>query len=150
MQGIGTVYPAPGAPWWRLMMAIILIVTGYQKLAGGIGATASFFAKIGLPAPEVMAPRVIALALLGGSVLLLGFRARWLGILYLVELLVTAFSVKLPNAGWDASRIALMLLAGSVMLILAGAGTFSLDGWLARRDAEPRREPLRTRGVSRL
>ncbi|GEM_PF-2119082 len=143
MQGIGTVYPARGVAVVRLMMAILLIVAGYQKLAGGIGATANFFATIDLPSSGV-------LALLGGSVLLLGSRARWLGMLYLVEFLVTAFSVKLPNAGWDASRIALMLLGGSVMLILAEAGAFSLDGWLARRTTEPRREPLRTRGVSRL
>jgi uncharacterized membrane protein YphA (DoxX/SURF4 family) len=47
----------------------------------------------------------------------------------------------------DAARIDLMLLAGSAMLLLAGAGKLAIDNWLARR-TQPAAQQSRARVVS--
>jgi putative oxidoreductase len=118
----------------RLMMGVILVVAGIQKWAGGIGGTVNFFTQLGIPAPQVVAPVIATGEVVGGLLILLGLWSQWVGLWFVCEFLVTAFYVKLGRgAGWDAARIDLMMLAGSIMLVLAGAGLLSLDAWLARR-----------------
>ena len=126
------------APGWgitavRVTMGIILIVAGFQKFAGGLGGFAGFVGSAGIPAPGLMAPLVAVLELVGGLLVLLGVGTRWLGVLFVLEFLVVAFVVKLPRTGWDATRIDFMMLAGSLMLFLAGAGKASVDEMLLRR-----------------
>jgi putative oxidoreductase len=130
------------APGWgitvvRVMMGIILIVAGFQKFAGGIDGFAGFVGQAGIPAPGLMAPLVATLELLGGLLLLVVAMTRWVALLFILEFLVVAFVVKLPRTGWDASRIDLMMLAGAVMLFLAGPGKAAVDEMLMRRRAEP-------------
>src|SRR3954452_12285474 len=116
MRGFGGVNSDWGITAVRLMMAIILIVAGFQKWANGIGGTVAFFTKLGLPLPGILGPYIGIQELVGGLLLLVGFQARWLGLLYVCEFLVTTFYVKMfnPQIGFDASRIDLMLLAGGV------------------------------------
>jgi putative oxidoreductase len=132
------------APGWgiaavRVMMAIILIVSGYQKFAGGIQQFAGFLPQLGLPAPELLGWFIPLLELVGGILVLLGLGVRWLGLVFIIEFLVTTFYIKLPRpaplGGWDSMRIDLMLLAAAVMLVLAGAGKASLDELLLKRRA---------------
>jgi uncharacterized membrane protein YphA (DoxX/SURF4 family) len=80
--------------------------------------------------------RIAARELIGGLLILLGVRVRWVALLFVAEFLVTTFYVKLfnPRVGYDATRIDLMMLAAAVMLVLAGAGKLSFDEWWARRD----------------
>ena len=118
----------------RVMAGIILLVAGTQKWAAGIGAFIAFVTQLGIPAPELVGPVIAAGEVIGGLLVLLGFGARWVGLWFLCEFLVTSLYVKLGRgAGWDAARIDLMLLASSVMLLAAGAGAYALDEWLARR-----------------
>jgi uncharacterized membrane protein YphA (DoxX/SURF4 family) len=49
--------------------------------------------------------------------------------------------VVIPARGLATGRLELMMLAGAVMLVLAGAGKASLDEMLARRRAEPVHAP---------
>jgi putative oxidoreductase len=119
----------------RAMMGVILIVAGAQKWTGGINGTIAFFTQLGIPAPQVVAPIIASGELLGGLLLLLGLGARPVALWFLAEFIVTAFYVKLPRQGWDAGRIDLMLLIGSVMLLLVGAGAVALDDWLDKRRA---------------
>ena len=116
----------------RVVMGIILIVAGYQKLMN-LGGTAGFFGQVGIPAPEVMAAFIAGLELIGGLLLIVGLGVRWVAVLYVCEFLVAAFVVKLPRMGWDPTRIDFMMLAGALTLLLAGAGAASVDAMLARR-----------------
>jgi putative oxidoreductase len=119
----------------RLMMGLILVVAGVQKWANGIGGTINFFTQLGIPAPQVVGPIIAAGEVVGGLLVLVGLASRYVGIWFVCEFIVTAFYVKLGRgAGWDAARIDLMLLAGSLMLVLAGAGQLALDRWRARRE----------------
>jgi putative oxidoreductase len=118
----------------RVMAGIILLVAGTQKWAAGIDGFIGFVTQLGIPAPQLVGPVIAAGEVIGGLLVLLGFGARWVGLWFLCEFLVTSFYVKLGRgAGWDAARIDLMLLATSVMLLAAGAGAYALDEWLARR-----------------
>jgi putative oxidoreductase len=132
----------------RLVAGLILLLAGYQKLVqtGVEGVTASFV-KSGIPLPDLAAPFIIGLELVGGAGILLGLFARWWGVLFAIEFAVAAFYVKLPQ-GWNAMRIDLLLLAAGLMLALGGAGPLSIDG-ATRARREPsrldRREPLLTR-----
>lgn len=117
----------------RILMGIILVVAGFQKWIGGIAGTVGFFTQIGVPVPQLMAPIVATGELVGGLLILLGLGARLVALWFVAEFLVTSFVVKLPRQGWDPTRIDLLMLAGSVMLVLAGAGKLALDERLAGR-----------------
>ncbi len=142
------VYPGWGITVVRVVMGVILLVAGYAKFAGGIGGFQGFLGNLGIPLPELFAVVIPTLELVGGILVLLGLFVRWVGILLMIEFLVTTFYVKLPRpaplGGFDSARIDMMLLAGAVMLILAGAGKLALDEWLARR-----RAPLTSRTQAR-
>ena len=137
MRTLENIHPGWGITAVRLMMGFVLAFSGYQKLTGGIGGVASFFGQVGIPLPDVMAPFITALELVGGIMLLLGLFTRWLGLLYVCEFIVAAFWVVIPARGLATGRLELMMLAGAVMLVLAGAGKASLDEMLAKRRAEP-------------
>ena len=137
MRALEKTPPGWGITAVRLMMGFVLAFSGYQKLTGGMAGVANFFGQVGIPLPEVMAPFITALELVGGIMLLVGLFTRWLGLLYVAEFIVATFWVVIPARGVAMGRLELMMLAGAVMLVLAGAGKASLDEMLARRRAEP-------------
>ncbi|MGI9145497.1 MAG: DoxX family protein [Chloroflexota bacterium] len=117
----------------RLMMGVILVVAGTQKWANGIGGFVGFVTQLGVPVPQVVGPIIASGEVVGGVLLLLGFGIRWVSLWFIGEFLVTSLYVKLGHGqGWDAARIDLMILAGSAMLALAGAGALALDERMAR------------------
>lgn len=128
-----------GDPRWgitivRLMMGVILLVAGTQKWASGIGGFVNFVSQLGIPAPQVVAPIIATGELVGGLLLLAGLGARWVGVWFVCEFLVTSLYVKFGHGqGWEPTRIDLMLLAGAVMIAVCGAGALALDEWMARR-----------------
>jgi putative oxidoreductase len=129
----------------RLMMGVILVVAGTQKWASGIGGFTGFVTQLGIPAPQVVAPIIASGEVIGGLLLLVGFGIRWVSLWFICEFLVTSLYVKLGHGqGWDAARIDFMILAGSAMLALAGAGALTLEHWVARqRGAATGGQPLR-------
>jgi len=136
MRGIWGIDPGWGITIVRVVMAAIFIVHGYDKLAGGIGGVAQFFAKVGLPFPDVSALLIMLLELGGGLLLLVGLFSRWLGLLFVLEFVVATFYVKLPSGGFKGAEFELLLLAGAALLFLAGGGRASVDGmWLERGEA---------------
>lgn len=130
----------------RLAMAAICIVAGGRKWSGGLGVVIDNFAQIGVPLPTLAGPSIAVLELVGGLLLALGIVTRWLGLVFAVRFVLAAFFVKFPTQGWDAGRLDLLLVAGGVLLFLAGPGRAAVDEvWLGSadppRDAAPRRTP---------
>lgn len=129
MRRIWGIKPEWGITVVRLAMAIILIVAGYQKwFQFGVwtGVTAGF-TKYGLPMPAVFAVVSATLELVGGIALLVGLFTRWFGLLYICEFTITFFYVKLRLTGFVDGRIDLMMLAGAMLLVLAGSGKAAID-----------------------
>ncbi len=75
----------------RILIGLIFLVAGVRKVMGFAGAVA-YLAKLGFPAPEVMA--VIAIIIeIGGSILLIvGWRTRWAAWLLVLFVVVAAFA----------------------------------------------------------
>ena len=128
--------PGWGVAAVRIVMALVLLTAGWSKVAIGLGAVAANFGKMGMPAPSITGPFIALLELVGGTLLLLGVAGRWLGLLFAIEFVVATFVVKLPSAGWAGARLDAMLLAGGLLLFVAGSGRLSIDDvWLERRRA---------------
>jgi putative oxidoreductase len=117
----------------RIIMGFVLIITGYEKLMSGIDKVSATMVKNHILFPRVMAGYITALELVGGVLVVLGWGARWLGILYLAEFIVVSFYVLVPTRGWMDARLPIMLLAGALMLIVAGSGRASLDQAIEKR-----------------
>ncbi len=60
----------------RILLAIVFIPAGYSKI-GGFAGTAAYIASKGLPLSEVGAAIAVAVELLAGIALLVGWRTRW-------------------------------------------------------------------------
>ncbi len=142
MQALERLHPDWGVAAVRVMAGIILVLAGWGKLTGGIDQFAGGMAQMGLPAAPVLAPLVTAFELVGGLLILVGAGVRWLGFVMVAQFLILAFFVQLPNRGFGAARLDLMMLAAGLMLVLAGAGKASVDERLARRRRVPALERL--------
>lgn len=116
----------------RLVMGVILVVSGYGKLMAMAG-TAAYFTKQGFPIPVVTAWFIALLEFFGGLALVLGLFVRYLGILYTIEFIVAAVWVKFPGVGYLPTRLDLMLIAAAAALYFLGAGPCSIDSaWLEK------------------
>lgn len=123
----------------RIIMGFVLIITGYEKLISGIQKVSATLLRNRIPFPTAMAAYITGLELVGGFLLLIGLRGRWLGLLYIGEFLVVSFYVLVPTRGWMDARLPIMLLAGALMLFLCGSGKASLDGLLPKFRQKSRR-----------
>jgi putative oxidoreductase len=138
VRALERVHPGWGIAAVRIMAGIILVIAGWQKFSNGIGGFAGFIGGRGFPAPEVLAPLVVAFELIGGLLILAGFGVRWLGIVMIVQFFIAGTFVQMQGQqGWSAARLDYLLLAVGVMLVLAGAGKASVDEMLARRRGAP-------------
>jgi DoxX len=74
MKRIVSIDPAWGITVVRISTGLIFVVHRVQKFATGLGGVTAFFAKVGIPAPDVMGPFVAILELVGGILLIVGLR----------------------------------------------------------------------------
>jgi uncharacterized membrane protein YphA (DoxX/SURF4 family) len=112
----------------------VFLSEGIQKFlfpdAVGVGR----FVKIGIPVPEFSAPFVGVVEIVCGVLILLGLFARRAAIPLIINMLVAISTTKIPiliERGFWAmaheARTDWSMLLGSVFLLLAGAGRWSLD-----------------------
>ena len=67
----------------RILIAIMYIPAGFSKI-GGFAGTAGYIASKGLPLPEVGAAIAIAVEVVAGIALLIGWKTRWAALLLAV------------------------------------------------------------------
>jgi uncharacterized membrane protein YphA (DoxX/SURF4 family) len=120
----------------RLIVGGVFLTEGIQKFlfAGELGV--GRFTKIGIPLPEVMAPFVGVVEIVGGVLLLVGLLTRLATIPLIIDMLVAIETTKIPllfkDGMWKMiheSRVDGSMLLGSIFLLLVGAGAWSLDAW---------------------
>ena len=150
----------------RLMAGLVVFFPeGIQKLVFPEILGAGRPANIEIPFPEVMGPFVGTVELVCGTLIILGLFTRLAAIPLIVLMVVAIVSTKLPIwAGHDIwifhmpklarygfwsmaheARDDFLMLLGSIYLLIAGAGAWSLDAMLVR---EP--EPfIASRGMKR-
>jgi putative oxidoreductase len=119
----------------RLAIAALFLPAGLSKLMGVEGA-AGYFTSLGLPVASVLVWVVIAIEVLGGLALILGYKTRFVAIGLAVFTVLASIA---GHAFWaapeDAAFIAQLLFfkniavtGGLFVLASAGAGSISLDG----------------------
>ena len=120
----------------RLAVATIFIRHGAQKLfVYGFAGVTGAFTQMGVPVPGVMGPFIGLLEFFGGIALLIGFLTRLFALGFVFDMLVAILLVQLKR-GFSGYELEFLLLGSSLALVFAGAGGFSVDALLARRNAK--------------
>ncbi|WLG97403.1 DoxX family protein [Pseudomonas sp. FP198] len=124
----------------RIVVGVIFAAHGSQKLFGlfggyGLAGTAQWMESIGLTPGYLMATLAGGTEFFAGLALIIGLLTRpaALGLAFLS--LVAIFSVHIGNGLFMANNgyeFALALLAGSIAVLIEGAGKLSADNAIAR------------------
>lgn len=113
----------------RLLMSIIFLVAGLQKLAAFAG-TIAYMTKQGLPAPELAAVVAIVVECIGGLLVLIGYRTRAVGLVLAAWCVVTGLIAHThfgdPNQAIHFLKN-LAMAGGFLQLFAFGAGRWSVD-----------------------
>lgn len=140
----------------RLAIAFVFVSEGVQKFLYPAALGAGRFAKIGIPAPEVMGPFVGVVEIVGGLLVLVGLLTRLGALALLIDMVVAITSTKIPiligHGFWGfadpsgrtgflgmahEARTDISMLLGCAFLLVVGAGSMSLDGRLQRARQSP-------------
>ncbi|MEX1138315.1 MAG: DoxX family protein [Bacteroidota bacterium] len=126
----------------RLMVGVVFLSEGIQKFLFPDIVGVGRFIRIGIPEPELVAPFIGGLEMLCGAMVLAGFFARLAVIPLIGIMLVAIATTKIPilmeKGFWSMahdSRTDWSMLIGSVVLLIIGAGRWSLDGARERHTA---------------
>jgi len=131
----------------RLLVGWVFLVEGVLKFLLPEELGVGRFASIGIPAPYVMAPFVGAVEIVCGTLLLVGLFTRLATLALLIDISVAILSTKVPiwlgHGYWPfalpklkhygllsmlhEARTDFSMLLGLILLLLVGAGTWSLD-----------------------
>ncbi|NUT70566.1 DoxX family protein [Pseudarthrobacter sp. C4D7] len=126
----------------RIVLGFLFAAHGWQKFnEWTIAGTQASFARMGVPAADLMAPAVAVLELAGGIALILGVLTRVVAALLVVDMLGALFLVHAPAGVFAANggyELVLLLAAASFALALTGAGRLSLDRALFGRRPQSR------------
>ena len=118
----------------RILLAILFIKAGWGKI-GGWEATAGYMASKGLPMVPVLLAGTIAIELLGGLMIAVGWKARWAALAIFLWMIPVTFMF---HAFWgiDPAQVQNqsnhffknVSIAGAMLLVFAfGPGAYSLD-----------------------
>jgi putative oxidoreductase len=131
----------------RLVVGGVFLSEGIQKFLYPAENGAGRFAKIGIPAPDVMGPFVGVVEIVCGTLILIGFLTRLAAIPLIIDMIVALLSTKVPillgHGFWGFSlrnvpyyglwgmlheaRTDLAMLFGSIFLLIVGGGLWSID-----------------------
>src|SRR5882672_5725012 len=86
---------APASTFWiRLMVGWVFFWEGIIKFVfvnQGVGR----FTKLGMPMPEVLAPAIAVLEIVGGLLLMSGLGTRLISVPFIIEMIVAMLSTKI-------------------------------------------------------
>ncbi len=136
----------------RILVGAVFFEEGIQKLLFAELMGAGRFARIGIPAPEIMGPFVGVVEIVCGALILLGCLTRLAAIPLLIDISVAILSTKIPillGHGFGCFHVAKLarygfwsmasegrtdfsMLLGLIFLLIAGAGAWSVDARVRR------------------
>lgn len=137
----------------RIMVGMVFLLEGIQKFLYPDHLGVGRFIKIGMPAPEILAPLVAGIEIGAGLCVLVGLFTRPAALALCSIMIVAIVSTKIPillgHGFWGFSlrnsprygflamahemRTDWAMLLGSLYLVIAGGGLWSIDsGWGVR------------------
>jgi putative oxidoreductase len=124
----------------RVLVGAVFLSEGIQKFLFSEALGVGRFSKIGLPIPHVSAPFVGVAEIACGTLLITGLFTRLAAVLLLIDISVAIATTKIPmlvSKGFWATaheaRTDWSMFVGLLFLLVAGAGSRSLDAQLIRR-----------------
>ncbi len=117
----------------RILMGLIFVVAGFNKLGEGYAGTAGYMDSMGVPGS--LLPLVILLEIAGGLMIIAGFKTAWAAAALAVFSLLSAFIFHFNFADQIQSIMFMKNLAisgGLMLLMLHGAGQLSIDSKLSK------------------
>lgn len=118
----------------RVIVGIIMAAHGWQKLQiGPANFGQGVLAGLGVPFPVFMGYVVTFVELIGGILLIVGLLSRLAALLLTIDLTVAILLVKVnvgllsPQDGGAGAELDLALIAGFLVVLLAGPGKLALD-----------------------
>jgi len=125
----------------RAGAGVIFVAHGAQKLFGwfggyGLEGTAGWMESIGLAPGLLTATLAGSAEFFGGLLLIAGLLVRPAALVLAITMVVAIVSVHLPNGLFMSNNgyeFGLALFAVSAGLVIRGAGSLSIDGWLKSR-----------------
>ncbi len=124
----------------RVVVGIIFMAHGAQKIfVFGFDGVGGAFAQMGIPMAALLGPFVGFVELLGGFALVAGFLTRLASVGLASTMVIAIVVVHLKNGFFNPGGVEfpLSLLGGSILLMLTGAGRWSIDALINRRVAAP-------------
>ncbi|MBR8221494.1 DoxX family protein [Burkholderia ambifaria] len=118
----------------RVLMMILFVLFGWQKLNGFSGAVA-YMASTGAPSPELSAVIAVAVELVGGALIAVGFYTRPIALVFAVYTLATAL---IGHRYWALQGMDqylaminfyknISIIGGLLLLAVTGPGRYSFD-----------------------
>ncbi|HTS49843.1 MAG TPA: DoxX family protein [Bryobacteraceae bacterium] len=118
----------------RVLVGWVFVSEGVQKFLFPAQLGVGRFEKIGIPAPQIMAPFVGTVEIVCGTLLLLGLFTRLAAIPLLAVISVAIATTKIPmlakSGVWamlHEARVDFSMVLGLVFLLITGAGAWSMD-----------------------
>jgi putative oxidoreductase len=136
----------------RVLVGIIMFAHGLQKLQGGPENFSQVLAQLGVPFPELMGYVVAFVELVGGILLIVGLLSRLAALLLTIDLVVAILLVKVnigllspADGSGVGAELDLALIAGFLVVLLAGPGKLSADHALGYEGDLVQEQPARRR-----
>lgn len=118
----------------RVALALLFVTSGFGKI-GKFDGTAGYIASKGLPLPEVGAAIAIVVELIGGLMIVVGWKTRWTALAIAVFLIPTTL---IFHAYWNLPADKQMvdsimfwknlsIFGGMLLLWAFGPGRYSVD-----------------------
>lgn len=113
----------------RILIAALFLIACYNKFKG-LGGSAAYFGKLGMPAPEVAAPLIATIELAMGLLILVGYQTRCVAIAIALFCIIAALIAHTNFADGNQLNHFLKNFAiagGALAFFVAGAGAYSVD-----------------------
>jgi putative oxidoreductase len=123
----------------RILFAAIFILSGFSHFSA---QSIAYGASQGVPAAQAMVPFSGLLAIIGGSLIILGFKAKWGAWLLILFLIPVTFMMhqfwNIPDPQVSQIQHAmfmknLSMLGGAIFIAYFGSGPLSMDETLSRK-----------------
>lgn len=113
----------------RVVVGVIFVMHGWQKLSWGFHNVAGFLGSLGIPLPTLAAVLLTLVEFVGGIALILGVLTRYFAALLSIDMLVALVVVHIKNGFFAPKGVEfpLLLLASNLNLMLSGAGALSVS-----------------------
>jgi putative oxidoreductase len=118
----------------RFVVGLTFFLHGWQKaFEFGFAGVTGAFTRMGVPMPELTAPLVGLVELVGGAALMIGFVTRLVALPLAFNMLMAIVLVKLGGGFFSPAGIELelLLLVGALAMAIGGPGAFSIDRAIA-------------------